>query len=84
MLTRRTNILFDEATYKLLTGKAREEKKSIGMLVREAVIDKYKKSDEEIIKQRTQAVEEIMRLRKRMKPLAGITIRELIDYGRYR
>ncbi len=84
MLNKRTNILFDDATYKLLTSKAKEEKKSIGRLVREAVIDKYKKSDEEIIKQRTKVVEEIMQLRKRMKPLKGITIRELIDYDRYR
>jgi len=84
MLNARTQILFDQETRKLLSSISRKEKKSVGELVRRAVNTMYKKTDEEIIKKRMKVVREIIELRKKMKPLKGISYRELIEYGRYR
>lgn len=84
MLTVRTNLLLDKKTHNLLKHKAKQEKKTMGELIRKAIIKTYKEDEDEIIRQRTEAVKKIKELQKRMKPLKGITIRELIDYGRYR
>lgn len=84
MLNQRTTILLDEDTQRLLVSIARQEKTSVGDLVRQAIKKMYKKRDEDILKKRKQAVVSIMRLRKKMKPLGNITYRQLIDYGRYR
>lgn len=84
MLDVRTNILLDRQTHDLLTSIASSEKKSIGELIRSAIDAIYKKRDKEIIRKRTKAVQEIIALRKKMKPLKGISFRELINYGRYR
>lgn len=84
MLNARTPILFDQETKRLLSSISRKEKKSVGELVRHAVNMVYKKSDEDIIKKRMKVVREILELQKKMKPLKGISYRELIEYGRYR
>jgi len=84
MLDIRTNILLDKETHNLLINIASREKKSIGELIRSAIDAVYKKRDEDIIRKRTRVVEKIKALRKKMKPLKGITYRELIEYGRYR
>lgn len=42
MLTRRTNVLFDEADYATLLFMSREKNKTIGELVRHAVKKTYK------------------------------------------
>lgn len=49
-----------------------------------AIDEKLKKESELIIRLRTIAVNKILALRKKMKPLGKITIRELIDEGIYR
>lgn len=84
MLNRRTNILLDEETHNLLVSIANRENTSIGDLVRRAIEKVYRQRDEEIIKRRTKVVQEIFKLREKMKPLKGISYRELINYGRYR
>lgn len=84
MLTVRTNVLLDEERHNLLVDAARREGTSIGEIIRQAIDEKLKRKNEEIIKQRTEAVNKILKLRKKIKPLKGITARELIDYGRYR
>ena len=84
MLSERTNLLLDEERKRLLEEIAKREKTSIGELIRRAIDRMYRKSGEEEIKRRTKVVNKIKALRKKMKPLKGITIRELIDYGRYR
>lgn len=84
MLNYRTNILLDKERQQLLLDIAKREKTSIGELIRRAIDRVYKKSDEEEIKRRTHVVNEILKLRKKIKPLKGITARELIEYGRYR
>lgn len=77
MLTKRTNILFDENLWKTLTAEANRRKTSVGKLVREAVTKMYVQ-DEELTK-RKKAYEEILRIRKRVK---GINYKEYINYGR--
>lgn len=84
MLNKRTNILLDEETHHLLVSVANREKTSLGALIRKAIDAVYKKRDEEIIKQRTKVIKRIYALQKKIKPLKGITYRELIEYGRYR
>ena len=83
MLDVRTNVLFDKETYALLTRIARQEKKSIGKLVRHAVEKTYKDTDENIIRQRTEAFNEIMELRKKIKPLPkNFDYKKLINWKR--
>lgn len=83
MLDIRTNILFDKETYQLLVSRAKIEKKSIGELVRKAVKKTYRESAKDIIRQRTEAFNEIMALRKKIKPLPkNVKIKDLINWGR--
>lgn len=84
MLTDRTNILLDHETRILLSFLAKKEKTSMGDLIRRAIYKVYKKNDGEIIRKRAAAIKKIRELQKKMKPLKGITYRELIEYGRYR
>ena len=77
MLTKRTNILFDERLWRLLTDRAKREKASVGKLVRRAVEKVYMQDEE--MDQRKKAYEEILRIRKRVK---GINYKEYINYGR--
>ncbi len=81
MLTKRTNILFDDALWTKLVEIAKKEKTSMGNIVRSAV--KERVENEEILAQRKEAVDWI--LKNRPKPFKGkIDYKELINYGRKR
>lgn len=85
MLNHRTNVLLDEKRHRVLSILGRKEKKSLGELIREAIDEKYgyEINEEEIIKKRKQAFEEILRLRKKIKPLPkGFDYKSLINWGR--
>ena len=84
MLSERTNLLLDTERKKLLEDIAKEEKTSIGELIRRAIDRVYRKRDENVIKKRTRVVKRILDLQKKIKPIKGIDYRELIEYGRYR
>lgn len=79
MLTRRTNVLFDEADYATLLMFSRERNKTIGELVRQAVKKTYK------VKKTLTANEKAYRMiEKATKELdfSGIDYKALINYGR--
>lgn len=78
MLNKRTNILFDEKLWRKLSVRAKKEKTSVGSLVRRAVEKTYVE-DEEVYKQRREALDDILKIRKKVK---GINYKELINYGR--
>lgn len=80
MLTKRTNILFDEPLWKNLTRMAKREGTSVGELVRSAVLKTYFR-DLQIKRERKQAIEKIESIRVRGK---HIDYEELINYGRER
>ena len=82
MLTRRTNVLFDEADYATLLFMSREKNKTIGELVRHAVKKTYKvkakkgridKSLELAIKKSWEALKH---------PEIPLDYKALIEYGR--
>lgn len=78
MLTKRTNILFDEDIWSKLVKIARARNISTSMVIREAVEDKL--SEEEILAKRREAVEST--LHHRLKSKDKIDYKELINYGR--
>lgn len=79
MLTKRTNILFDEDTWDKLVKLARSRNISTSMIIRVAVEKEL--SDEEMFAQRRKAFEEIKKIRP--EPFKGkIDYKELINYGR--
>jgi len=79
MLTRRTNILFDDTLWAILAAKSKSEKSSIGELVRRAVADTYGHKD--VIARRKAVFDHIIRIRP--APVHGkIDYKELINYGR--
>lgn len=79
MLTKRTNILFDNELWELLTSVAKREKTSVGKIVRKTLREVYAK--DEIAKRRTEACRKILAIRP--KPYPGkIDYKELINYGR--
>ena len=79
MLTRRTNILFDDELWNMLTTISKKENTSIGKLVRRAVRKVY--SEENVNKKRLDAWKTILKVRN--KPFPGkIDYKELINYGR--
>jgi trans-aconitate methyltransferase len=80
MLTKRTNILFDKATFGYLKNLAKKEKTSVGELVRKAVITVYFKKN--FNQKKIKAMEKIVDLRKKIKKISLKEIREFIDYGR--
>lgn len=63
MLTKRTNILFDEELWKILTDAAKKERKSVGELVRTTLKEKY--SEDEKQEKIKKAVENILAFRKK-------------------
>lgn len=79
MLTKRANILFEEKSWKKLSDRARREKTSVGKLVRKAVEKAYSETEDKELKNRREAYEHILRIRKRIK---GINYKEYINYGR--
>ncbi len=78
MLTKRTNILFDENLWKALTQEARKRKVSVSKLVREAAEQMYLREKE--LEQRREALSQIKKIRKISK--GKIDYKELINYGR--
>jgi len=83
MLTKRTNILFDQKTWDMLMGLAHEKDYSVGELVRRAVIEKYMNEEQIILKERAEAIEQINRIRKQIKhKFTREEIKESIEYGR--
>ena len=78
MLTKRTNILLEQETWKKLVKLASERKASVGELVRDAVDKTYK--DEMKLGKRIRAIEAT--LRDRLMSKKKIDYKELINYGR--
>lgn len=86
MLTRRTQILFDEDTYQILAELARKQKFSKGELVRRAVRKVYKKWGRiKKLDQKARAFNEIIKIRQKIRKkygLLGIPLKDLIREGR--
>lgn len=80
MLTKRTNILFDEKQWRKLSKRAKREKTSVGKLVRKAVEKAYADAEDKELKMRQKAIDEIFRIRKVSKK--PIDYKALINYGR--
>ena len=78
MLTKRTNILFDENLWQMLTALAKKHNTSAGKLIREAVREKYRKPNS--FEKRAKAIETT--LQKRLMSKEKIDYKELINYGR--
>lgn len=79
MLTKRTNILFDDAQWIKLDKLAKKQNISVGELVRQAVDKTYFTQD--LQKQIQNAHETILKVRP--KPVKGrIDYKALINYGR--
>ena len=79
MLTKRTNILFDEVLWKQLVKLSETKKTSVGQLIREAVQEKYQAAVD--LEKRRQAIDHILKIRP--KPVKGkIDYKALINAGR--
>lgn len=79
MLTKRTNILFEEELFRRLVALASKNGTSVGDLVRKAVIKTYPKKK---IDKRLDAYNKILSIRKNIKKISNKEIREFINYGR--
>lgn len=78
MLTKRTNILFDQEMWETLVSLAKEKKTSVGNLVRQAVKKRYQQKRLQL--QRKKAIDEILRIRKFQKD--KVNYKALIEHGR--
>jgi hypothetical protein len=78
MLTKRTNILFDNDLWDLLTSVARREKSSVGEVVRKAVSKVY--SEGNIVERKKKAFESIKKFRVKQKGV--VDYKALINEGR--
>lgn len=79
MLTKRTNILFDEKLWHEVSNLAKKQKTSIGSIVRTAVRERIER--EEDLAQRRKTIDDILRIRP--KPYKGkIDYKALINEGR--
>lgn len=78
MLTKRTNILFDNDLWELLTSVARKEKSSVGEVVRRAVIRVYK--EDNLAETKKKAFETIRKFRIKQKGV--LDYKSLINEGR--
>lgn len=79
MLTKRANILFEEKIWKELARKAKEQKTSVGELVRSAVKKEF--LSEEDLEERKKVLDHIRKIRP--KPVKGkIDYKALINKGR--
>ena len=78
MLTKRTNILFDQKTWELLVGLAQSKKTSVGALVREAVKNEHISKINQRDKNRERAHKLVLELGKNKK--RGFTTDEILDY----
>jgi len=80
MLTKRTNILFNEDLFQHLVFLAKKNQTSVGDLVRKAVIKVYLASEEE--QEKIKAFQEILKLKRGLGRLKAKEIKKLINYGR--
>lgn len=80
MLTKRTQILFDENCWKKILVLAKTKNTSVGNLIRVAIKETYFKEDKK--KQIAEAMEEISKIRKNLKKVTYKEIKEMINYGR--
>ena len=78
MLVKRTNILFEEENWKMLTGLALQKGSSVSELIRKAVREVYFTEGEKMGKK--QVFDEIISLRKKAK--GKINYKSLIENGR--
>ena len=78
MLTKRTNILFDNDLWDLLNSVAKREKSSMGEVVRKAVSKVYR--DDNFIEQKRKAFETIKKFR--VKQRGSVDYKALINEGR--
>lgn len=78
MLTKRTNILFDEELWNLLVALAAKQKTSVGDLVRSAARKVYDADQQKFARKR--ACDAILAIRVKQK--GKIDYKELINYGR--
>lgn len=78
MLTRRTNILFDEHLWNKLSQVAKTERVSVGKLVRTALTEKYLENDD--LEKIQKAHDTILKIRKITK--GKIDYKALINEGR--
>jgi len=78
MLIKRTNILFEEKTWELLTALASRNNQSVGELVRKAIKKTYFPEGEKMTQK--QALTKIIAIRKKTK--GKINYRQLIEDGR--
>lgn len=79
MLTKRTNILFNEELFNHLVALANKNSTSVGDLVRKAVVKVYYQENND---KRANAYNKILSLRKNIKKISNIEIKEFINYGR--
>jgi len=82
MLTKRTNLLFEEELWQLLAAKAEEEELSVGELVRQAVKKIYVEPGDEVLKERKQAFKALIKLQQKTKQKGRVDYKALIEYGR--
>lgn len=82
MLNKRTQILFDHDFWNELLLLAKAKEVSVGELVRQALKETYfqKKEREKTAKER--AFENILRLKKAIKPIGAKEIQLFINHGR--
>lgn len=78
MLTKRTNILFDEMLWRKLVRLASDKNTSVGKLIREAVKEKYILDSE--LAERRAVLEDIERIRPHLK--GKVDYKALINHGR--
>lgn len=79
MLTKRTNILFDEKSYAYLEALARKQATSVGDLVRKAVVKIYIEPSEK--NEKLEAYNQILKLKKGFPRISTKEIKESIHYG---
>ena len=78
MLTKRTNILFDNDLWDLLTSVARRERSSVGEVVRRAISKVY--TEENFIERKKKAFETVRKFRVKQKGV--LNYKALINDGR--
>ncbi len=80
MLTKRTNILFEEELFRYLVVLANKNNTSVGDLVRKAVIKVYQKPN--LNQKQMKIHKEIIKLKKGFGKISFKEIKEMINYGR--
>lgn len=78
MLTKRTNILFDESLWRELADLAKSKGTSVGNLIRIAVEEKY--TNESDLESRRKTIEDIEKIRPHFK--GKLDYKALINHGR--